>query len=68
MKSGNPIDAYVFPNTDHGILEFIENADGSRRYTRISEGYLRLVTDWINDKRRDLTAVPGRSTRAFLLT
>jgi uncharacterized protein len=50
MKAGKPIDAYVFPNTDHGILEFVQNADGSRTYTRISEGYLRLVTDWINGK------------------
>lgn len=40
-----------FPDTDHGILEFEQQADGSRRQTRIADGYLRLLIDWIRDGR-----------------
>ncbi len=27
-KAGKPIDIYLFPNTDHGMTEFVTNADG----------------------------------------
>ena len=40
------IDVVVFPNADHGIIEFEEN-DGERMETRFSEGYFQLVVDWI---------------------
>ena len=46
-KAGKPIDLYLFPDTDHGMVEFVANPDGSRRMTRITEGYLRLLGDWI---------------------
>jgi len=49
-KAGKPIDVYLFPNTDHGMLEFVTNADGSRKMTRITDGYLRLLGDWINGR------------------
>jgi len=49
-KAGKPIDVYLFPNTDHGMLEFVTNADGSRTMTRITDGYLRLVGDWIKGR------------------
>lgn len=45
--SGKKIDAYVFPDTDHGMFEFTANADGSRSVTRITDGYLQLLGDWI---------------------
>ena len=45
--AGQPIDAYLFPDTDHGIVEFRTNADGSRTATRITDGYLKLLADWI---------------------
>jgi pimeloyl-ACP methyl ester carboxylesterase len=44
---GKPIDLFVFPDTDHGIFEFEQAADGSRRMTRVADGYFRLVADWI---------------------
>lgn len=47
---GKPIDLYVFPHTDHGMYEFVQNADGSRRVTRITEGYFRLLADWIRQQ------------------
>lgn len=46
-KAGQPIDVYLFPDTDHGMMEFVSNPDGSRTITRITDGYLRLLGDWI---------------------
>jgi pimeloyl-ACP methyl ester carboxylesterase len=47
IAAGHPIDAYVFPDTDHGMFEFRVNADGSRTPTRITDGYLQLLADWM---------------------
>lgn len=47
IAAGKPIDLYLFPDTDHGMVEFVENEDGSRTITRITKGYLRLLGDWI---------------------
>jgi hypothetical protein len=47
IAEGKPIQVVVFPDTDHGIVEFVEAADGTRRYTRVTDGYYRLVADWI---------------------
>jgi hypothetical protein len=46
--AGKPIDLYLFPDTDHGMMEFVTQPDGSRKITRITDGYLRLLGDWIN--------------------
>jgi uncharacterized protein len=46
-KAGKPISLFVFPQTDHGMVEFSTHADGSRTVTRITDGYLRLLADWI---------------------
>ena len=46
-EKGTKIDVFSFPATDHGMVEFTESADGTRRYTRITEGYFRLLADWI---------------------
>ena len=40
-----PVTLAVFPQTDHGIVEFIEDDDGTRTYTRFSKGYFRLAVD-----------------------
>lgn len=47
---GKPIDLYVFPHTGHGMYEFVQNPDGSRRVTRITDGYFRLLADWIRQQ------------------
>lgn len=47
QKEGSAIDVAVFPDTDHGILEYLESPDGTRKSTRHAEGYYRLVADWI---------------------
>lgn len=46
-KGGKPVDVYLFPDTDHGMFEYRTNADGSRSGTRIADGYLKLLGDWI---------------------
>ncbi|NRF68344.1 alpha/beta hydrolase [Aquincola sp. S2] len=53
VAAGKPVDAYTFPETDHGMVEFRVNADGSRTATRITDGYLRLLGDWMKEGVRD---------------
>lgn len=60
IVAGRPIEAYVFPDTDHGMMEFTTNPDGSRRITRVTDGYLRLLGDWI---KRDLHPPYGRGRK-----
>lgn len=47
IAAGKPIDLYLFPDTDHGMFEFITLPNGERQPTRITDGYLRLLGDWI---------------------
>lgn len=47
IDDGRPIELYMFPDTDHGMFEYETLPDGSRRVTRITDGYLRLLADWI---------------------
>lgn len=44
---GSNLTIYSFPATDHGMIEFTQAADGTRSYTRITDGYFRLLADWI---------------------
>jgi dipeptidyl aminopeptidase/acylaminoacyl peptidase len=62
VKEGKPIDVYLFPDTDHGMFEFTTQADGSRKVTRIAEGYLKLLGDWIKGR------ASGKYGRAEKLT
>ena len=47
QKQGKPFDVYMFPDTDHGMYEFVEKPDGSRINTRVTDGYFKLIGDWI---------------------
>ena len=60
--AGKPVDVYLFPDTDHGMFEFRTLPDGDRRITRITDGYLRLLGDWIKG---DAGGTYGRGTRLF---
>jgi len=62
-KAGQRLDAYVFPNTDHGIVEFRTNPDGSRTSTRIADGYLKLLADWIKGRVDGANASYGNSVK-----
>lgn len=48
--TGKPVTLYLFPRTDHGMLEFTINSDGSRTPTRVTDGYFKLLGDWIKGK------------------
>lgn len=61
MNQGQEIDAYVFPDTDHGMAEFRVDPDGTRSITRITDGYLRLLGDWMKGR------VGGRYGRSAAL-
>lgn len=58
--AGAPFDVFSFPDTDHGMVEFDQASDGSRIYGRITDGYFRLVADWILNGRID---AQGRARR-----
>lgn len=49
-SEGKTVDVYLFPDTDHGMFEYTTAADGSRRATRITDGYLKLLGDWIKGR------------------
>lgn len=59
-RAGQPIDLFLFPDTDHGMVEFTESADGERRITRVTDGYFRLLGDWIHAR---LAPPYGRGVR-----
>lgn len=44
--AGKPIDLKIYPEADHGIVEF-EEKDGERVYTRYSPGYFELESAWV---------------------
>jgi hypothetical protein len=46
-QEGKGIAIVRFPNTDHGMYEFTQAADGERTVTRVTDGYFRLLADWI---------------------
>ena len=48
---GRPITTAVFPDTDHGLVEFETAADGTRTRTRHADGALRMAIDFIRDGR-----------------
>jgi len=60
-RAGRPITSVVFPQADHGILEFEKDAKGERQHTRTAEGYVRMQLDWI--KRGTLDGWPYGSAK-----
>lgn len=65
QAAGQPIDVYLFPGTDHGMIEFTTGPDGERQYTRITDGYLTLLGDWIKGQAR---GTYGRAERLMTPT
>ncbi|BFM13071.1 hypothetical protein R50072_32240 [Simiduia litorea] len=56
---GLPIEIQVFPDTDHGMWEFNQRSDGSREYTKVTEGFYDLMADWA--KNGQVNKTYGRS-------
>ncbi len=59
-RGGVNLAVYSFPGTDHGMVEFTQAADGSRTYGRITDGYFRLLADWISGR---VSGAYGRARR-----
>ena len=59
QSEGRPIVTAVFPDTDHGIIEFEEH-DGERTHTRYAEGYYPMMVEWIRSG--TVTGPYGRAT------
>lgn len=51
QREGRPIELVAFPGTDHGIVEFVDNPDGTRTVQRVADGYFRLLGDWVKQER-----------------
>lgn len=49
IGAGKPITLAIFPHAEHGIYEFETNPDGERVDTRNSDGYFRMMRDFIID-------------------
>lgn len=59
-RLGKDLAIYSFPDTDHGMVEFTQAADGTRAHGRITDSYFRLLADWI---RGELSGTYGRARR-----
>jgi pimeloyl-ACP methyl ester carboxylesterase len=46
------LDVYIFPNTDHGMYEYRQLPDGSRQNLRVTDGYFKLITEWVHQKKQ----------------
>ena len=49
-RAGKRIRVVRFPDTDHGMVEFAQAPDGTRAPTRVTDGYFRMVGDWIKGR------------------
>lgn len=49
-REGHDIAIVRFPDTDHGMVEFTQAPDGTRTATRVTDGYFRLLGDWIKGR------------------
>lgn len=45
-KQGNPITMVVFPETEHGMWNYEQAPDFSRKHTRVAAGFYDLMADW----------------------
>jgi hypothetical protein len=50
-KEGQDIALHVFPETEHGMWNYEQAADLSRKHTGIAPGFYTLMADWALDKR-----------------
>lgn len=60
-SEGKDISIYIFPDTDHGMWEFEQSADGTRTQTRVTDGFYDMMADWA--KTGELRGIYGRSLK-----
>jgi uncharacterized protein len=49
QSEGRPVQYRVFPDADHGIIKFVQQEDGSRRYTGLEPDYYPLQIAWLRE-------------------
>jgi dienelactone hydrolase len=45
-QRGRDIALVFFPDTEHGMYNYVQAPDGTRRHTRIAPGFYDLMADW----------------------
>jgi uncharacterized protein len=49
QSEGRPVQVRVFPNADHGIIKFVKQEDGERRYTGLEPDYYPAQITWLRE-------------------
>jgi len=44
--AGRPIEYFIYPEAEHGIIRFEQQPDGERKPVRYEEGYFQQEVDW----------------------
>jgi hypothetical protein len=52
-RQGQAIAIYLFPNTEHGMWDYEQAPDWSRKHTRVTPGFYDLVADWAKGELRE---------------
>jgi len=47
QAAGRPVQYHVFPEADHGILKFVKQQNGERRYTGLEPEYYPMQIAWL---------------------
>lgn len=47
QRSGRPVQYHVFPEADHGIIRFVTQANGERRYSGLEPEYYPMQIAWL---------------------
>ncbi|HEY0940065.1 MAG TPA: hypothetical protein VGE08_08215 [Steroidobacter sp.] len=46
QAAGKPIEYFVYPDAEHGILRFEEKDDGERHVVSYEDGYFQQQVEW----------------------
>jgi pimeloyl-ACP methyl ester carboxylesterase len=49
QAEGRPVQYRIFPKADHGIIRFVQQDDGSRRYTSLEPDYYPMQLAWLRE-------------------
>lgn len=49
QAEGRPVQYRIFPDADHGIIKFVQQDDGTRRYTGLEPDYYPLQIEWLRE-------------------
>jgi hypothetical protein len=49
QAEGRPVQLRVFPDADHGIIKFVPQENGERRYTGLEPDYYPAQIAWLRE-------------------